>query len=109
MEFPHFQNPNKLWIDVTHYIRWVTFEGERIGGILGHTSPGNIYPPNWCEGAFYFEGNAFFKKHPRDGDVWNFNGDFEKPTLAPSFLCHCKTCHIFIREGRRVDAGCSHG
>jgi hypothetical protein len=32
---------------------------------------------------------------------WKFNGDFEKPTLKPSYLVKSPTrCHSFITEGK---------
>jgi hypothetical protein len=55
----------------------------------------------WCPGCkslhpFYIanQGRA----------TWSFNGDFEKPTFAPSLLCNPtepeKRCHLFVRDGR---------
>jgi len=108
VSIPDWQERKKLWLNEEHYIRWVTYEGEIIGGILGHKDTGNIYPKDFCEGAFYFEGNKFHEKHEKDGDRWKFNNNFEKPTLTPSFLCHCKLCHIFITDGKVIDSGCKH-
>lgn len=39
------------------------------------------------------------------GDQWQFNGDYERPTVSPSLLVHWgpqderKTCHSFIKDG----------
>lgn len=108
VKIPNWHNRNKLWLNETHYIRWVTYKGEIIGGILGHTSEESVYPEGWCEGAFNFKDNLFNREHPRDGDTWEFNSDFVKPTLNPSFLCHCKACHCYVRDGKWIDAGCRH-
>lgn len=100
-----------LRLDDAHYIIWVEYEGERCGGILGHRSDKveNPYFQGHCEGAFWFERNKFHQKYPQESvTTWKFNGDFDQPTLSPSFLCHCKECHIFIVDGKVKDAGCTH-
>lgn len=38
-----------------------------------------------------------------DGPIWEWNGDMEKPTFAPSLMVNAGTeqqCHLFLREGR---------
>lgn len=49
--------------------------------------------------------------HPKGG-IWQFNGDFEKPTFAPSFLLRTQwwkpegekyepfVCHSFLTDGK---------
>ena len=108
-EVPDRENKDLLWLDDKHYIYWVVAYGNperKIGGILGHTSDKSHHPEGWCEGAFWFDTakDVLDEKYT----FWQFNDDFEKPTLTPSFLCHCKECHIFIRDGKVVDAGCTH-
>jgi hypothetical protein len=89
-----------------HRLRWTTWEGEIVGGIIRHDMPkSEKFPYGFCEGAFWIKGNAFHKRgnvseseknHPQ----WEFNGDYQNPTLSPSFDCHCKQSHGFVRNGK---------
>jgi len=49
-------------------------------------------------------------------NTWEFNGNYEHPTLSPSVLVEWieagtnKRCHSFVREGRIEFLGdCTHG
>jgi len=47
------------------------------------------------------------------GSGWSFNGDFEKPTFAPSILVHGSPthprCHSFVRDGKiEFLSDCTH-
>lgn len=60
--------------------------------------------------------NVPVEGQPRPAQCWTWNGDFEKPTLAPSVLCTwgnplgSERCHSFIREGRiEYLSDCTHG
>ena len=81
------------------FISWTTFEGERCGGILIH--PKTTEPNNngECWGSFWFRNNNYNSKYNRKSPEWDFNNDFEIPTLSPSFLCHCGF-HGFIENGK---------
>lgn len=57
-------------------------------------------------------------RHARP-DLWQFNGDLERPTFSPSLLCQSNrwdgqravphTCHSFITDGRIQFLGdCTH-
>lgn len=82
------------------FIRWTNYEGERVGGLLIHPLPDGAE----CFGTFWFEGNIYSEKNPNENrPTWKFNGDFKKPGLEPSFLCHCGF-HGFIRKGKWVQA-----
>ena len=57
-----------------------------------------------CPGCQHMHG-VYTELHYRPQGVWSFNGDFEKPTFAPSLLVTWnedgpRRCHSFIREGR---------
>lgn len=44
-------------------------------------------------------------------NAWTFNGNVERPTLAPSLLCRIgdRVCHSFVRDGRWEFLGdCTH-
>ena len=87
-------------------IRWTTWKGVVVGGILSHPRQGGLR--NRCDGGFSLRGNAFDAERKNRGrekvpDQWDFNGDFEKPDLNPSFLCHCGF-HGWIRNGVWVPA-----
>ena len=46
-----------------------------------------------------------------DGPEWEFDGNIEAPTLAPSLLNHCTAgiCHSFLRAGRfEFLSDCTH-
>lgn len=82
------------------YIRWTSFEGERIGGILMHPEPKNENGECW--GSFWFKQNEkLFAKDSRP--LWDFNGDYENPTLSPSFQCHCGF-HGWVKDGKWIQA-----
>lgn len=84
-------------------IRWTTWEEEIVGGILSH--PKLDGPNGRCEGAFFIRGNKFhaeshrLSENEKHDPQWDFNGDFDKPNLTPSFLCHCKF-HGFVTDGK---------
>jgi len=58
-----------------------------------------VYPDSYyafeCPGCGYL--HAFDKR-------WTFNGDFDRPTFAPSLLCDkddpTRRCHLFVRDGK---------
>jgi hypothetical protein len=57
-----------------------------------------------CEGAFYIAGSkwdlrADKSENEKKQAKWTFNGDYEKPDMNPSFLCHCGF-HGYVRNGR---------
>lgn len=91
------------------FIGWTSYNGARCGGILIHPISKEINPDTGeCSGAFWFKDNEFLRgenrtESERKRPVWEFNGDFENPTLSPSFLCHCGF-HGFIKEGKWVPA-----
>ena len=83
-----------------HWIDWTSYKGERCGGIITHTSTKT--ESGLCSGSFWTD-DRYHKDAGRTGPVWQLSGTQEKPTLAPSFLCHCGD-HGFIRDGRWVRA-----
>lgn len=84
-----------------HWLRWTQYEGERVGGIIRHTT--DKTETGLCEGAFWLRGNAFNRVRASPHPEWDLSGSFEIPTLAPSFLCHCGD-HGFVRDGKWVRA-----
>jgi len=73
------------------------------GGMLYH----------WCPGCDELHG---FRVEPGQGPVWQFDGDYERPTVSPSILCFTTyddaddpqplpngqrrtLCHYFIKGG----------
>lgn len=90
-------------LDLGHgvFIGWTSFEGKRIGGILIHPKTTELNNEGECFASFWFDRSAFGENDQRP--IWGFNNDFEKPTLTPSFLCHCDF-HGWIQEGKWVQA-----
>jgi hypothetical protein len=70
----------------------------------------------WCPGCETH--HAVNVKHPTgERPVWQWNGDRERPTFAPSVLVTYdfgeertpKRCHIFVRDGRiEYLSDCTH-
>ena len=67
----------------------------KVGGpILGYTFE--------CPGCHH---HHWFATHESQPVVWKFNGDFEKPTFAPSLInkslgVQQDVCHLFVRDGK---------
>lgn len=55
----------------------------------------------FCPGCGY--GHRFVTEPPGIPGIWQFNNDFEKPTVNPSILVFqddpSKRCHLFIKDG----------
>ncbi|MBS3915584.1 MAG: hypothetical protein KG003_13905 [Bacteroidetes bacterium] len=78
------------------FIGWTQAEGKRIGGIITHPNPKNESGECWA--SFWFDRSMFKDDDKRP--VWEFNGDFEKPTLSPSFQCTDCGFHGYVRDGK---------
>jgi hypothetical protein len=53
-----------------------------------------------CPGCKRYHGVYVTKEHPVN---WDFNGDYDKPTINPSILVtmpNTGTCHSFIKDGK---------
>lgn len=68
-------------------------------------SPNTGYYAFECPGCGYLHG-YYTKPHKRDGidmPVWDFNGDFEKPSFSPSLLVNDhdpkQRCHLVMTNG----------
>lgn len=88
--------PDDLDLGSDVWLRWTHPKDKPVDGalIFHKTSEGKL-----CGGSISL-------KNDPDGetrDTWEFNGDYEKPTLSPSVLCHCKF-HGYVREGKWVSA-----
>jgi len=84
-----------------HWLDWSEYQGEVCGGIITHTSSKN--ESGLCSGCFWISGNAYFKETGKTSPAWNFDGNYQAPTLHPSFLCHCGD-HGFVSNGRWIRA-----
>ncbi len=68
----------------------------------------------WCPGCDEPHGVSVRTANQTEG--WEFNGDYEKPTLSPSVLLRvnykdgtCFICHSFVRDGQIQFLGdCTH-
>lgn len=98
-----------------HWLDWSTYQGVRCGAVITHAkSPellakqqGGMPDPEvtvstLCESAITIRGSNWDQAQP-NSTSWEFNGNFEKPTFTPSFLCHCGD-HGFITDGKWVRA-----
>lgn len=83
-----------------HSLTWSEYAGKIVGGIIRHDAATET---GYCDGAFWLRGNAFSARHNPQAPQWDMTGTFDRPTLLPSFLCHCGD-HGWIREGRWVRA-----
>lgn len=85
-----------LYLGSDVWLRWTEDStGTRTGALVIH----KIKPDTYCLGSVSL-------KNDPDGetrDTWDFNGNWESPTLTPSVLCHCKF-HGFITEGKWISA-----
>lgn len=118
---PHYVEsnlPSKHLFDIDlgddHYLRWSIYEGERCGGIISHKKTAALLAKQrteadvpeavdeFCYAAFTIKNSNFDRVYP-GRTIWEFNNDFDKPTLTPSFLCHCGD-HGFVRAGKWVRA-----
>ena len=79
------------------FISWTSFQEERVGGLLIHPKSSEPNADGECFGSFWFKQSSFNENAERP--VWEFNNDFERPTLSPSFMCHCGF-HGWIRDGK---------
>jgi len=81
-----------------HWLDWSEWQGQRCGGIITHTTTKT--ETGFCSGAFWL---ASFTGYEHGHPKWQMSGTFERPTLNPSFMCHCKD-HGFVRDGKWVRA-----
>lgn len=91
--------PEKFDVDCGNgvFLFWTTYQGTRNGAMIIHQKAD---PPNnngECWGHIWIEGHPLAAEENRP--TWQFNGDFEKPTLSPSILCACGF-HGFIENGK---------
>lgn len=69
-----------------------------------------------CPGCGYAHGVRVNAARDGSGGCWSWNGDHDRPTLAPSVLVNAgranpghEVCHSFVREGRiEFLADCTH-
>jgi len=106
--------PHDLDLGDGHWLDWSTYKGERCGGIITHVKTDELKAKQraeygdqpWidgnCQASFTIRGSQWNIDEPRYAS-WEFDGNFEQPTLSPSFLCHCGD-HGFIRQGKWVRA-----
>lgn len=81
-----------------HWLDWSQYEGVRCGGVITHVTTKT--ETGLCSGSFFLAGHdAKLGKRP----VWTMSGDFNCPTLSPSFLCH-RGDHGFVRNSKWVRA-----
>lgn len=70
---------------------------RRASGRLGHVQMMHVCPG--CD-----EVHGYMIASPDGGPVWQFNGDFDKPTFTPSMLRSSphrdRVCHYFITDGK---------
>lgn len=98
-----------------HWLDWSTYMGETCGGIISHVLSCELKKKlkaehgdlpwiemNLCQGAFTIKGTKGHQTESKRAS-WTLSGSYEKPTLSPSFLCHCGD-HGFIREGKWIRA-----
>ena len=83
-----------------HWLKWTEFHGVRCGGIIYHTD--SKAEDGICCGSFWTD-KSYNESSGTNHAIWSINGGDEKPTLSPSFLCHCGD-HGFIRDGKWVRA-----
>lgn len=70
----------------------------------------------WCPGCDHLKAIPMPAEDgtlPKDRPHWDWNGDLERPTLAPSILQYesgsMPRCHSFLRDGRWEFLGdCTH-
>lgn len=70
---------------------------------LTQTRPGLSF---WCPGCNLTHGVSVAERRGPEG--WEFNGDYDKPTLSPSVLVRFHdgernrqhVCHSFVRDGQ---------
>lgn len=82
-----------LYLGHNVWLRWTEDgNGNRSGGLVIHR----------LEAGRYCWGSILLKSDPDAGTrpTWEFDGDYDFPTLSPSVLCQCKKLHGFIKEGR---------
>lgn len=106
--------PHDLDLGDGHWLDWSVYKDEICGGIISHVKSDELKAKQlaqygnqpWierhCEGAFTISGTKWNQAEP-DRANWTLSGGYQKPTLSPSFLCHCGD-HGFIREGKWVRA-----
>lgn len=66
----------------------------------------------FCPGCNSHQG-VWTSKPNRNGAIWSFNGDFDKPTITPSLNSFCDAvgyrCHSFIKDGMiQFLSDCTH-
>lgn len=80
-----------------HWLDWTTYKDQRCGGIITHKTQTN--DTGLCSASFWIIKIDFMQQNA----IWSLSGDDQKPTLSPSFLCHCGD-HGFIHKGKWVRA-----
>lgn len=72
----------------------------------------HVLPVSWLP-----PGETIESEHSAGGPHWTFNGDFDRPTFAPSILSRSeygekkepRVCHSYVRDGRIEFLGdCTH-
>lgn len=94
---PNFKiEDDDLYLGNDVWIRWTSgSSGERDSALVIHKKA----PGKYCWGSISLKNDPDAATRP----TWEFDGNWEKPTLSPSVLCWCKF-HGWIREGRWVNA-----
>ena len=104
VDLPSPRQPKKvhdLDLGDGHWLDWSIYKDSRCGGIITHTSQAT--ETGFCSGAFWTDGR-YAADHPgRKHDIWAISGPDDRPTLSPSFRCHCGD-HGYIRDGKWVRA-----
>jgi hypothetical protein len=77
-------------------ISWIFYDGKVVGGFISHPSDDVQNLDGICSATFWIKG---FERTTSKRALWDFNGDYEKPTLTPSFLCWCNKFHCYITDG----------
>lgn len=58
-----------------------------------------------CPLCYRMVGAVNFEGHGHGQIEWQFNGDYDQPTVIPSVLAHKCGLHVFVRDGQIIDAG----
>lgn len=82
-------------ISETMWLRWIQQDGVRVGALFFHQNP---QTKEQCLGTVYF------KNHPTEIVKWQFNGNFEKPSIFPSIRCLTCGTHGYVDDGKWRDA-----
>lgn len=88
-----WDKPEKGDIDLGSgvWLRWTQCKGEeRSGALIFHKKDDG----KLCWGSISLKNDP----DAATRDTWEFNGNFEKPTLTPSVLCSCGL-HGYVTDG----------